>query len=359
MCYILAEKNCQRGHKKLQKVVTFGSAYRLKESAVKRNNDKWMVVKLGSLSETETIPKEFYYHKKCWKSCCSKQEIYKIQNVPNADEVKRNECFEKLCQTIREKIINDGEVIRTTQIVACYKTILQEANLELEGCRSDNLGAKIERQYGQNIEFYKVPKKHTVFVYSSNVLGRLLHIPPSSGNLARNAKFITEEIKNIKSPFENWLPTANQLEHAICAYPKVLEQFLVNLLSAEKTPSIQVKHVVDSIVNDIAYNISGGQIKTIKHVHLALGVKCKTGSKKVIEWLNHLGHCISYAEVNAVKTKLAMDESKQSQNNAAYVPSVITPLTFVTFIWDNCDHICESIFGDMLHCMNGIIVQCN
>ena len=36
------------------------------------------------------------------------------------------------------------------------------------------------------------------------------------------------------SPFENWAPTANQLEHEICAYPKVLKQFLVNLLSVEK-----------------------------------------------------------------------------------------------------------------------------
>ena len=148
--------------------------------------------------------------------------------------MKRNECFEKLCQTINEQIIIDGEVIRMTQIVACYKTILHKANLELEGCRSDNLRARIERLYGQHIEFYKVPKKHTVFVYSSNVLGGQLHITPSPENLGRNAKFIRDEIKNMKSPFENWPPIAHQLEHEICAHPKVLEQFLVNLLSAEK-----------------------------------------------------------------------------------------------------------------------------
>ena len=159
----------------------------------------------------------------------------------------------------------------------------------------------------------------------------------------------------MKSTFENWPSTANQLEHEICAYPKVLEQFLVNLLSAEKT-SKRVKHVVDSIANDIVYNTSRGQIKIIEHVQLALGVKRKTDSKKVIEWLNRFGHCISYAEVNAVESKLAMDESKRSQKNTTYVPSVVTRSTFVTFIWDNCDHNCESIFGDTLHCTNGIIV---
>ena len=32
-------------------------------------------------------------------------------------------------------------------------------------------------------------------------------------------------------------------------------------------------------------------------------------------------------------------------------------MTFVTFIWDNCDRNCDSIFVDTLHCTNGIIVQ--
>ena len=43
--------------------------------------------------------------------------------------------------------------------------------------------------------------------------------------------------------------------------------------------------------------------------------------------------------------------------NTTYAPSVITPSTFVIFIWDNCGHNRESIFGDTLHCTNGIIVQ--
>ena len=125
----------------------------------------------------------------------------------------------------------------------------------------------------------------------------------------------------MKSPFENWPPTANQLEHEICAYPKVLEQFLVNLLSAEKTPSKQMKRVVDSIANDIVYNTSRGQIKTTKYVQLALGVKRKTRSKKVIGWIYRFGRYISYAEMNVFETKLAMDEIKQSQSNAAYIPN--------------------------------------
>ena len=47
----------------------------------------------------------------------------KFKKVPNANKVKRNECFEKPCQTVNEKLIKDEEVIRMTQIVACYKTV--------------------------------------------------------------------------------------------------------------------------------------------------------------------------------------------------------------------------------------------
>ena len=71
-----------------------------------------------------------------------------------------------------------------TQIVAFYKTIFLEANFELEGRRSDNLRARIERHYGQDMEFYKVRRKHTIFVCSSSVLGGQLNITPSPEDLA-------------------------------------------------------------------------------------------------------------------------------------------------------------------------------
>ena len=74
--------------------------------------------------------------------------------------------YAKLLTKIYIYIYMYGEVIRMTQIVTCYKTILHEANLELEGCRSHNIRAKIERQYGLDIEFYKVPKSPAASVYS-------------------------------------------------------------------------------------------------------------------------------------------------------------------------------------------------
>ena len=77
ICWKKKTAKSSSGYDKLQKVVTFDGAYRLRESVAKRSDDEWMVVQLGSLSETEIMAKEFYYHKACWKSYCAKREVDK------------------------------------------------------------------------------------------------------------------------------------------------------------------------------------------------------------------------------------------------------------------------------------------
>lgn len=40
-----------------------------------------------------------------------------------------------------------------------------------------------------------------------------------------------------------------------------------------------------------------------------------------------------------------------------YVPPRVLPSTFVTFVYDNCDHNPESLSGTSMHVTNGIIIQ--
>ena len=53
------------------------------------------------------------------------------------------------------------------------------------------------------------------------------------------------------------------------------------------------------------YNTSRGTIKTITFVQTGVITKRKTGSKFIINFLNHVGHSISYDEVNLVETYFA------------------------------------------------------
>ena len=76
----------------------------------------------------------------------------------------------------------------------------------------------------------------------------------------------------------------------------------------------------------------------------------------LIECLNKLGHSVSYYEVNRFETFTVENESKNAclQN---YVPNNVQPSSFVTFVYDNCDHNTETINGEVMHCTNGIIIQ--
>ena len=104
------------------------------------------------------------------------------------------------------------------------------------------------------------------------------------------------------------------------------------------------------------FNATSGKLKTVKQLQLGIFTKRKTGSKMMIQCLNRLGHSVSYSEVNKFETSIAERES-QHINMQSYLPNNIQPSTFVTFIYDNCDHNPESITGVSMHCTNGIIVQ--
>ena len=94
----------------------------------------------------------------------------------------------------------------------------------------------------------------------------------------------------------------------------------------------------------------------MKQLQLGVFTKRKTGSKLLIECLNKLGHSVSYYEVNRFETFTAENESKNAclQN---YVPNNLQPSSFVTFVFDNCDHNPKTINGEVMHCTNWIIIQ--
>ena len=60
--------------------------------------------------------------------------------------------------------------------------------------------------------------------------------------------------------------------------------------------------------------------KSIKHVHLGRCTKCKkTGSRKLVTWIKHLGHFISYHEENLARTGIA-EEQPNNLSTAGFVP---------------------------------------
>ena len=71
--------------------------------------------------------------------------------------------------------------------------------------------------------------------------------------------------------------------------------------------------------------------------------------------MNRYGHTISSDEVNLVKTNTI--ETQVSILSRTFVPRIMQPSTFVTFVFHSCDHNLESKFKLTMHCTNDIMIQ--
>ena len=80
-----------------------------------------------------------------------------------------------------------------------------------------------------------------------------------------------------------------------------------------------------------------------------------SGSKDGITWMNRYGHTISSDEVNLVETNTI--ETQVSILSRTFVPRIMQPSTFVTFVFHSSDHNLELKFKLTMHCTNDIMVQ--
>ena len=170
------------------------------------------------------------------------------------------------------------------------------------------------------------------------------------------ARILREEVVNMTPSFLQWPPSEDQLLNANVDVPSLLKHFLSGLISTKTRLSSNKERIVEGLAQDIIFRIQNGRHKPLKHILLSLCTKRKTGSKQVIQWLNKLGHGISYDDVNCLETSLA-ESQMCDMVLKTFVPSNIQPSQFVTFVWDNNDINPESLSGVSMHCTNGIITQ--
>ena len=110
-------------------------------------------------------------------------------------------------------------------------------------------------------------------------------------------------------------------------------------LSAEKgRPVVMLRQ-------DIIHAVTNSQVKTPKHIGLAVTIHHLTGSKEVVTLLNRMGHCSSYDDVEIVNTAWAREMEARSQQTGLVIPSNITPGPFLQFAADNNDFNEETLDG--------------
>ena len=141
--------------------------------------------------------------------------------------------------------------------------------------------------------------------------------------------------------------------------PDNLHLFLNYLISGpdpQKQPSSNKQRRIKSIGEDIIYAVSSGAKIPAKHLQVGLAMKSLTGSRKVIEVLNRLGHSISYSAVEEIETELTFEGTKENR----LIPQQMTmdSEAGVGLAFDNFDRFVETLSGkDTLHDIVGIAYQ--
>ena len=89
---------------------------------------------------------------------------------------------------------------------------------------------------------------------------------------------------------------------------------------------------------------------------MGLALKSLTGSRRIIELLNRMGHCINYHGVTEIETEMTYESRNRSQYTPYGMDLVETVGTGVA--WDNYDRFVETSSGkDTLHDTVGITYQ--
>lgn len=104
------------------------------------------------------------------------------------------------------------------------------------------------------------------------------------------------------------------------------------------------------------FSMSNGSVKPSNCLHLGLVMKSITGSRKVIEILNRMGHSISYTVAEEIETELAYGCSENSFLPSGLIAHCPTLHTHVAF--DNYDRYVDAGTGkDTPHDTVGIAFQ--
>lgn len=111
-----------------------------------------------------------------------------------------------------------------------------------------------------------------------------------------------------------------------------------------------------SIASDLVFAATSGKKKPSKHLQLGITVKTLTGSRKLIEVLNRLGHCTSYHTVEETETELTF-HAHTSENMTPYGMK-LRPELGTGIAYDNQDRFVETLSGkNTLHDTVGIAYQ--
>ncbi|GFV55520.1 uncharacterized protein TNCV_2020461 [Trichonephila clavipes] len=255
---------------------------------------------------------------------------------------------------VQDSILNDVNIPKTDEVV--------EKNIDVAVYQSFE-----EIQFEDSAEPLTVQNSDTVatgnpdlcFFGISNIDDSLFAQLKDQDTLQAAAAILREEILGItKTKLPDYL-TSQRLIKGECSTPPMISDFFSSILGGytrKRRNCDSFKRHVSSLSQDIIYMTHNGNVKTSKHICLGMTLKSLTSSRKVIDIINHYGHCISYNAIEELETEATYSSVSRTGICSEAVNKNENLLTGMAF--DNFDRFVDTKNGkDTLHDTVGIIYQ--
>ena len=116
----------------------------------------------------------------------------------------------------------------------------------------------------------------------------------------------------------SWPSTVEELSGEDRDFPESLMEFFTSWFFEDKRHQpndySSISCIVDSYNADMIHAVTCGKVLTAKHFALRMGLHDNTRSKKLIQLVNKLGHCIDYNSVGDIPTAQAQKSSELAKS---------------------------------------------
>lgn len=339
------------------------AAEKIKEAA-EILNDKEMITKI---SNVDFVAKEVKYHHSCRKNYLNTSARSFVprtaSDIGHVRQVHEN-AFSSVCDYIKTCIIGQREATTLASLYQDYISIISENGIDCSLYDIRYFETKLLSHFTDCIKIDKLQNKTDKILYSCtldrddvvgfhNAFSHNSKVTETAYQLRNAILQLAKKHPDLPNPL-----TVDALQAGQANPPEILTHFFKILYtgSSNKEPSDRMSRYIRSASEDALFAVTNGEVKPSKHLCLGMGLKSITGSRKVIEILNHLGHSVGYHVTETIENDLALNIS----NKNCITPDSLLKLSGLSTgtAWDNYDENTETLSGsDTLHDTVGICYQ--
>ena len=286
---------------------------------------------LATFGYIDFVAKEIMYHVICRTKYQAKAEQgnkNKTMETKKISDWHRSrslhcEAFQSIYHLVEDEVIEEKEVYLMSELNDQYIAILNEHMTECDSpstSRMQALETKLKQHFKDKITIQKgrTRRGNLLFSYHTTKEEALRKEHLMKTKLTSKIRDVAFALRAAISDADHKpLSTNITLDKVMLGeveVPQEVLQFFTYLIigpgrrASESTSKLRR---VKSISEDVVYATTSGRKKPSKQ--LKLGLAMKSGSKKVIEMLNHYGHCASYTTVEELETELTFSSCSEKK----------------------------------------------